>query len=86
MAHGGPTTRTPLLSTITDAFLRVKMGSDATHQYPTCSSRQCRCFSEIWLRRACFSFRRFSKDSVDQSSLSSSHRALSYGYMNRKSQ
>lgn len=62
------------------------MGSDGSHLYPTCSSRQCRCFSEIWLRRACFSLRRFSRDSVDQSSLSSSQRALSCGYMNRKAQ
>lgn len=38
----------------------------------TCSSRQCLCFSEIWLFRACFSFSRFSRDSVDQSSFSSS--------------
>lgn len=46
---------------------------------PTCSSRQCLCFSEIWLFRACFSFSRFSRDSVDQSNFSSSHRAFSCG-------
>lgn len=46
---------------------------------PTCSSRQRLCFSEIWLFRACFSFSSCSRDSVGQSSRSSSQRAFSCG-------
>ena len=59
--------------------MEALIGAPAMAAAPTCSSRQCLCFSEIWLLRACFSFSRFSRDSVDQSSFSSSHRALSCG-------
>lgn len=44
----------------------------------TCSSKQCLCFSDICLRRACFSFNKLSKHNEPQSSFSSSHRDLSW--------
>lgn len=66
------------LSTFPAPWLKPRE-ADASVPGPTCSSRQRLCFSEIWLLRACFSFSRLSRDSVDQSSFSSSHRAFSCG-------
>lgn len=47
-------------------------------QLCTCNSKQCLCFSEICLRRACFSFNKLSRHKEPQSSFNSSHRDFSW--------
>lgn len=46
----------------------------------TCNSKQCFCFSEIWFFSANFSFTRFSRDRVFQSSINSSQRAFNWNH------